>query len=88
MITENRMNRAVISGNHHHSVGMLIPMSSQGMTPYIIRPKARPKTTRISLCWPVITTSSASPWTLKWASLASFMSCTTDLVGSFLTRSA
>ena len=26
-------NEAVISGNHHHSVGKPMPRSSQGMTP-------------------------------------------------------
>ena len=31
--TENSRNEAVISGNHHHSVGSPIPRSSQGMTP-------------------------------------------------------
>ena len=42
MMTENRMNSAVISGNHHHSVGIPMPMSSQGMTPYIMMTKASP----------------------------------------------
>ena len=73
MMTENRMNSAVISGNHHHSVGIPMPMSSQGMTPYIMMPKARPKTLRMTLSRAVMTTSSVSPWTLKWASLASLM---------------
>ena len=43
------MNSAVISGNHHHRVGIPMPMSSQGMTPYIISRKASPKTARIDL---------------------------------------
>ena len=36
----------------------------------------------------VMTASSVCPWTLKWASLATRMSRTADLVGSALTRSA
>ena len=47
---ENRRNEAVISGNHHHSVGSPTPRSSHGITPYIITRKASPKTTRITLC--------------------------------------
>src|SRR5829696_7206356 len=31
--TEKKMNEAVISGNHHQSVGSPTPMSSHGMTP-------------------------------------------------------
>ena len=53
------MNNAVISGNHHHSVGSPMPRSSHGMTPYIITRKARPNTTRIDLCRPVMTTVGA-----------------------------
>ena len=44
MMMLNRMNDAVISGNHHHRVGRPMPRSSQGMTPYIITPKASPNT--------------------------------------------
>ena len=36
MTIAKRMNDEVISGNHHQRVGTLIPMSVQGMTPYII----------------------------------------------------
>ena len=53
----NRMNDAVISGNHHHSVGSPMPRSSHGMTPYIITTKASPKTARITFWRPVMTTS-------------------------------
>ena len=46
---ENRMNEAVISGNHHHRVGSPTPRSFQGITPYIITKKASPKRMRINL---------------------------------------
>ena len=51
----NRMNDAVISGNHHHRVGRPMFRSSQGMTPYIITRKARPNTARIAFWRPVTT---------------------------------
>ena len=86
---ENRMNSAVISGNHHHGVGTPTPMSSHEMTPYIISRNARPKTPRMVFCRPVMDASAAwSVLTLKWASFASFMPCTNDREGSRRTRSA
>ena len=41
MRIENSRNEAVISGNHHHSVGSPMPRSSHGMTPKIITTNAR-----------------------------------------------
>ena len=80
----NRMKDAVISGNHHHRVGSPMPRSSHGMTPYIITPKASPKTPRITLCWPVRTASADPSPTLNRVTFSSRMSATTELDGSRL----
>ena len=39
----NSRNDAVISGNHHHRVGSPMPMSSHGMTPYIMTQERQPE---------------------------------------------
>lgn len=88
MITANRMNDAVISGNHHHSVGRERPRSSHGMTPYIISPKARPKIASTALCVPVIVAGSSSAPIRKPASASPRSSWTTEVAGSALIRSA
>ena len=64
----NRMNDAVISGNHHHRVGRPMLRSSHGMTPYIITRKASPNTAEDHLLAAGHDRSSASPAsTLKCA---------------------
>ena len=90
MMTDIRMKSAVISGNHHHSVGIPMPMSSHGMTPYIMITKASPNTVRIDLVAGGHGDSlGLLPRSmLKCSWLASIMWCTTDVLGSRLTRSA
>ena len=89
MMTDIKMKRAVISGNHHHSVGSPMPMSSHGMTPYIMITNESPKTVRITFWREVMVTPAASPRSMpKCSWLASVRWCTTDVLGSRLTRSA
>ena len=66
----NSRNDAVISGNHHQSVGSGTPRSSHGITPNIITTKASPKTARITVCWPDIVAVASSPLARKRASLS------------------
>ena len=90
MMTENRMNRAVISGNHHHSVGMpdahVLPRDDAVHHDARRPARRRPGSTLSRVV--MVTLVGLLLGTPKCASLASFMSCTTDVVGSRLTRSA